>query len=111
MCGSGNCLKKIRIGGQVKMRKSNWKIAMIFTEMYIAHSCKIYIIQLTIILLMLPSIPPECADLITSRDRPPIVEETLVTVNKSTTVKSCTSKQNTCKLPLLLGAYQSGRTC
>ena len=52
---------------------------------------------------MLPSIPPECADLITSRDRPPIVEETLVTVNKSTTVKSCTSKQNTCKLPLLLG--------
>ena len=38
---------------------------------------------------MLPSIPSECADLITSRDRPPIVEETLVTVNKSTTVKSC----------------------
>ena len=50
---------------------------------------------------MLPSIPPECANLITSRDRPPIVEETLVTVNKSTTVKSCTSKQNTCKHPLL----------
>ena len=27
-----------------------------------------YVIQLTIILLVLPSIPPECADLITSRD-------------------------------------------
>ena len=69
--------------------------------LYVCSNINIYESILTIILLMLPSIPPECADLITSRDRPPIVEETLVTVNKSTTVKSCTSKQNTCKLPLL----------
>ena len=70
-------------------------------NLYVCSNINIYESILTIILLMLPSIPPECADLITSRDRPPIVEETLVTVNKSTTVKSCTSKQNTCKLPLL----------
>ena len=69
--------------------------------LYVCSNINIYESILTIILLMLPSISPECADLITSRDRPPIVEETLVTVNKSTTVKSCTSKQNTCKLPLL----------
>ena len=69
--------------------------------LYVCSNINIYESILTIILLKLPSIPPECADLITSRDRLPIVEETLVTVNKSTTVKSCTSKQNTCKLPLL----------
>ena len=59
---------------------------LIVWNLYVCSNINIYESILTIILLMLPSIPPECADLITSRDRPPIVEETLVTVNKSTTV-------------------------